>query len=392
MKRTLIYLTLMLLSLQAIGQSQYDTILNTIEKNSLLLSSLKEQMVAQKLTNRSGIFLANPEVEFAYFWGRPSELGKRSEVSVKQSFDFPSVYAYKGQVANLENLNAELMYKSERINLLLMAKEICINLTYYNALAKDYELRLKNAEMIARPYENMSEVGSITLLEANKAQLNLTEVDNEIAQINAQQERLRSELKRLNGGIDVTYSATTFCLELIAPDFETWYAINEPKSPVLQYVRRQVEINEKQVRLNRAMSLPKFSAGYIGDLVVGEQFHGVSVGITIPLWENKNLIKQAKANVKASQTRAEDTRIQFYTNIQNTFLRASTLHKSVTKYRNSINNHNNAELLKTALDSGEISLLDYLLEMQLHFQTIENMLVLERDLELAIAQLSAFEL
>lgn len=77
---------------------------------------------------------------------------------------------------------------------------------------------------------------------------------------------------------------------------------------------------------------------------------------------------------------------------QNLFVRASTLEKSLTNYRDSFDNHNNIQLLKKALDGGEISLLNYLLEVQYYYQTIKNSLLSERDLELTVARLSAMEL
>lgn len=41
---------------------------------------------------------------------------------------------------------------------------------------------------------------------------------------------------------------------------------------------------------------------------------------------------------------------------------------------------------------GEISLLDYLLEMQYYYDAVENALAAEKDFELALADLSAVEL
>lgn len=392
----MIYIYLILISaLSAVtvqAQSRYDKMLEQVEANSIRLRALSEQMEAQKLASCTGIFLTNPEVEFNYLWGNPSVIGNRTDFKVKQSFDFPSAYAYRSQIAGKENANAELMYKSERINLLLSAKEICIRLTYYNALAKQCEVRLHNARQIAQSFKQKAESGDANVIETNKAQLNLTNVENELAQIEVERQGLLSELKRLNGGAEIRFDDTAFIHSAIAADFESWYAEAEVKSPVLQYVQGQIEINEKRVSLNKAMGLPKFSAGYMMEKVVGQNFQGVSVGVSIPLWENKNRVKQAKADVKASQTVAEDTRVQFYNELQNLFARATTLQKSVASYRSSLSNHNNEELLKKALDGGEISLLDYLMETQYYYNAIGNLLASERDLELSIAQLSAVEL
>ncbi|KAA6308963.1 hypothetical protein EZS27_039465 [termite gut metagenome] len=58
--------------------------------------------------------------------------------------------------------------------------------------------------------------------------------------------------------------------------------------------------------MNQAMGLPSFLAGYMSEKVVGEHFQDITLGISIPLWENKNRVKQAKAASIAAQ-RAKKT-------------------------------------------------------------------------------------
>lgn len=85
-----------------LAAQDYTAVLQEIESNSTTLKALREQAEADKLASRTGIYLDNPEVEFNYLWGDPSVMGNRTDVSVKQSFDFPSAYAYKGKIAKLE--------------------------------------------------------------------------------------------------------------------------------------------------------------------------------------------------------------------------------------------------------------------------------------------------
>lgn len=392
MRKIILIIASVLGTISVQAQNTCEAVLAQVEANSTRLKALSRQMEAQKLANRTGIFLTNPEVEFNYLWGNPSAIGNRTDFSIKQAFDFPTAYGYRNKIANLENNNAWLMYKAERINLLLSAKEVCIRLTYFNALKNQYEARLLNARQIAESYRKKSENGSANAIELNKTELNLTTVTNEMVQIEVERQALLSELRRLNGGVDIRFEEAAFAPSALASDFEVWYMEAEGKSPVLQYVKAEIEVNEKRVKLSRAMGLPKLSAGYMMEKVVGQDFQGLTVGVSIPLWENKNRVKQAKADVKASQAVAEDTRMQFYNQLQSLFVKATALQTSVGSYRSLLLNHNNEVLLKKALDSGEISLLDYLQETQYYYSAIDNLLSAERDLELSIAQLSAVEL
>lgn len=374
------------------AQSYYDDALREIEANSLSLKSLAEQAEAQKLLNRTGIFPANPEVEFNYLWGSPSSIGNRTDFSVKQTIDFPTAYAYRSDIASLQNKNAELLYKSERLNLLLTAKKSFVNLVYYNALASEYVMRLSNARQITETYRKRIEVGDVNIMELNKAELNLIIVENEAAGIQIEQEKLLAQLKQLNGGKDIRFEAVQYPKNSLPVNFETWYADMEARNPVLHYVKQQVKINEKRVKLNQALGLPKISGGYMSEKIVGQTFRGVSAGISIPLWENKNRVKQAQAEVKASQTVVENTQMQFYNRLKALFVEAVSLHLTAENYRKKIDAFSNEQLLKKALDKGEISLTSYLLEVEYLYNAINKILEVERDLELTKADLKVVEL
>lgn len=229
MKKLVISILLTIIVFPVMAQSEVETILKEIETNSTTLSALREQMEAQKLGNRTGIYLANPEVEFNYLWGSPSPIGNRTDINVTQSFDFPTVYGHRSKLSKLENANVDLMYKSERINLLLRAKQVCIELAYYNALAKEYAGRLANAQRIAETYQARFEKGDANVLENNKAQLNLTTVSNEMNRIEIERSSLLSELKTLNGGKDISFTVFEITNETLPLNFDDWYASADRK-------------------------------------------------------------------------------------------------------------------------------------------------------------------
>ena len=72
-----------------------ETVLSEIESNNTTLSAYRNLNEAQKLENKTDIFLENPEVGFNYLWGNPSPMGTRQDFSVSQSFDFPTSYGIK---------------------------------------------------------------------------------------------------------------------------------------------------------------------------------------------------------------------------------------------------------------------------------------------------------
>ena len=374
------------------AQTNINSLLTSIEENNTTLQSLRESAEAHKLENKTGIYLENPEVGFDYLWGNPSDIGKRTDFSVMQSFDMAIITGMKSKTANKQNVLVDWQYKADRMNILLEAKQYCIDLIYYNALRKELDLRLQHARTIANGYGDRLNSGDVSRLEYNKARLNLSSVLGEISRIDVERNALLEQLKRLNGGKDIVLDDDRYDEVLLPPLFDDWFERTAAQNPLLAYARQEVEVSKQQVSLNRMQGLPSLSAGYMSEKVVGEQFQGLSVGISIPLWENKNRVKQAKAAVRAAESRAADSRLQFYNQLQLLYNRTAGLKVATEKYQQSLEMANSTELLKKALDAGEISLLEYMVEMGLYYDTINHVLETERDFQKAFAELSAVEL
>jgi len=395
-KILIISILFMSVALSATAQSGYNAVLQQIEENNTTLAALRKQTDAEKIGARTGLMPANPEVEFNYLWGNPALIGNRTDISVRQTFDFPTAYVHRSRIAGLQNENAELAYKAERINVLLSAKQTCIELAYFNALAKEYAARLQNAERIAAAYKTKWDAGEVSILEHNKTQLNLATVQADVARIDVEMRHATSLLKQLNGGKEITF------LDVGLPPspaerswgrgFEDWYATAETKSPVLQYISGQIEISRQQVKLNQALGLSRFSAGYMSEKIVGEHFQGITLGVSIPIWENKNRVNYARAQTKAAESILEDSKVQFYNRLQSQHLKAIALQQNAQKLRQSLSDYGNEPLLKKALDAGEISLLNYLLEIEYYYDAMNKVLEAERDFEIAAAELWAVEL
>lgn len=392
MKTIIATLLILFAGISLNAQTNIKSVLASIEEHNTTLQSLRESAEAHKLENKTDIYLENPEVGFNYLWGSPTAIGNRTDLSVMQSFDMATITGMKSKAANKQNMLVDWQYKADRMNILLEAKQYCIDLIYYNALRKELDLRMQHARTIAAGYEGRLNSGDVSRLEYNKVQLNLSSVQGEISRIDIERNALLEQLKRLNGGKDILLEDDRYDEVLLPPYFNDWFEQTSQKNPVLAYARQEVEVSKQQVALNKMKSLPTLSAGYMSEKVVGERFQGLSVGISIPLWENKNRVKQAKASVRAAESRATDSRLQFYNQLQLLYNRTAGLKVATEKYQQSLEMANSTELLKKALDAGEISLLEYMVEMGLYYDIINQVLETERDFQKAFAELSAVEL
>ena len=390
MKRIILIISISALSYHLIAQNTVDQVLAEVEKNNTTLIAIRKSVDAEKIGNKTGIFLQNPELAFNYLWGSPSVIGNRSDFSVSQTFDFPTSYGYKNQISDLKNEQTELEYQKQLMDIRLKTSLVCFDLIYANALQEELTKRVDYAKSIAKSYQLKFEKGETNILEYNKAQLNLLNVSKELESIEIERNALLAELTGLNGGNTVDFNVSSFQIPELPADFEQWYVLAEQKNPTFSWLKKEIEISQKQTGLNRAMSLPKLQTGYMSESVVGQQFQGVTVGLTIPLWENKNKVKYAEANSQALKSIAADNKIQFYNHLKAVHTKTIALQKNVNEYRSSLLTFDSSELSKKALDQGEISLIDYLMDFSFYYESLNKLLELERDLNKTMAELKRY--
>jgi outer membrane protein TolC len=369
-----------------------ENVLSEIESNNTTLRAYRNLNEAQKLENKTGIYLANPEVEFNYLWGDPSSMGNRKDFSLTQSFDFPTAYGIKKRIASAKNEQSDLEFELQRKSILYKAKILCNELVYLNALHEVLQKRATDAGNIAIAYSSKFDQGEINILEKNKAQFNLLNAQKELEANETERSLLLAELNILNGGIPVSFNQSSFSPLQLPVDFENWYSAYETKNIVLQQAAREIGISENQIKLSKAMSLPKISGGYMSEAVEGEAFRGVSVGVSIPLWENKNTVKLANAQQQVALQQANDKKIQTYNQLKGQYEKAVSLQKTLASYREALQAVNSSELLKKTLDAGQLSLIEYIMEVTLYYETTDKFLSIENELNQLATGLYFFEL
>lgn len=377
---------------QVFAQKHLTEVLAAIEQNNVSLKAMRENVKAEQLENKTDIFLSDPELGFNYLWGSPSPIDNRTDVSITQSLDIATLTGKKTQVANQKNKMLEWQYQAERMRVMLEAKQYVLDLIYYNRLLQEMETRKQYATSIATIQKQRLDKGEGNILEYNNVCMGQTKIEAEIQRLETERTSILSQLSTLNGGDPVVMADTEYPAIVLPADFDTWYVSVEGKNPMLGYVKSSIELSKKQLALNKSLGLPSFSIGYMSEKTMGEHYQGVSVGVSIPLWSNKNKVRQAKAAVSAAMARKEEATSLFYGQIKDSYQRALGLQEAARMYQRSFTAANNSQLLKKALDAGEISVLDYLVQMELYYDSMDKALSMERDFQKACAELSAYAL
>ena len=389
MRKYIILIAVLAVAGPAAAQQTIDAVLQQIERNNTTLEALRKQTEADKLQNKTGITLPDPEVSFDYLWGDPSSIGNRKDFGVTQSFDIATIAGSRRRVADAQNGLLDVEYRAGRMAVLLEAKQTCIQLIYYNALKAELEQRLAHAQAVADFYDRQLADGNANRLEVNKARLSLSAAQGELRRNEVERTNLLAELQRLNGGEPIVFEQAAYAQPVLPQDFEAWYDEAAAANPVLAYARQNVELKRREMKLGKLTGLPQISAGYMSELVPESNFRGITLGLSVPLWSNRNRVKQAKAAVVAAELQQKDATVQFYERLRNQYGRTLGLQRTAGEYRKALAELDNTRLLRKALDAGEISLLDYIVELGLYYTTVDEALAAERDYELALTELQS---
>lgn len=389
-KNKLAILLLLLIPQLSNAQSLHD-ILGQIEHNNLSLKALRQEVAAEQLGNRVGLAPANPEVEFAYLWGSPTSMGNRIDFSVTQSFDFPSAYVHRGKMADLKNEQANIEYQKNQRLLYLEVGELYYEILYQNVRIHDMEKCLAHLQKISQAYQNKLDAGKINIFDYNKIKLEELNLQQEKAHAEAKRDGLLLQMKQLNGGQAIAIDEEAFPPFALPENFDVWYARIVEQAPEIQQWTKAQEINQQQLKLQRSLWAPQFFAGYMREHVPGELFHGIKAGISLPLWQNAHTLKQTKLQSSALNLMLTDEKMKFRNDLENHYQMVQSLQKQIADYQALLLSVEETDLLDKALNAGEISLIEYLLELSMYHESHERFAELQHDIALQYVHLQIVE-
>lgn len=376
--------------------------LKTIEQNNTTLLQLRKKADADALLSKTGITPDNPTITFGHYWGEPLTAEGRNNFAINQDINFPTYYYHAAKLANQIYNNTQMRYNAERLDVLLRAKTLINDIIYYNALIKLYEAstlnrtqkesRMDIALHLANAYSQKFQIGDASILDYNKAKLNLSRTQNKVAEIQAELDGKYAQLKAFNGGKEIKIESDSFQLDLLPKDFMNWYTNQEEKNPALNYLASQIDIQKENTKVIRAKAFPKITLEYNYEQVNKIKTQGVEVGMSLPLWENRNKVKQAKAQHIAAQIEYKDAQIAFFHQLQRLYIIAQSHQERVASYSTDITQYTRADLLEAALDAGEINLITFLQELDYFYEAQEELLTMQHTLSNTLTELYITEL
>jgi outer membrane protein TolC len=391
MNKIIFVIIITVLSLSVRAQNTVQEVLSAIEKNNPVLKANEQFFEAQKLGFKAQSNLANPEFEWEKSFS--SQEGKPYEILLSQTFDFPTSYLYKNQLKKEQIANTENYKAKSRQDILLQAKLLCISLVYYNKLQAELNTRLSNAEKLNELFQKRLEEGDASILEANKIKMLRLNTANQLKMIENKTLNLTSDLLKLNGGKQIDLKLLEYPIMKIEQEMEVLLTEALNADPQMKLLSANEKIAAKETSLVKTNSLPKLSIGYRylnSDIM--KQANGMKLGLSIPLWENKNKIKRAKLLEQFSKEEFLIGKMELENNFLKLFRNYLNLEKSLKEYEGIFTEKRYDTLLQKALAHGEISGIEYLTENIYYYESVDTYLEIEHEYYKSIAELLKFQL
>ena len=393
MKRTLIILYMVcaaapILCAQSVLKSGWESWMAQIAQNNTTLKALHRQMQASVLANGSNLSLTDPEAEVAYLVGTPKGVPNRTNVSLTQSLDWDVLLGRRRALAKANNQVAYNDYRLAVQQVLTEADEQFTTLVYYNKLCGELSQRQTLAEEIERLYQQKFERGDINQLEVNKVRLNASVSRADWARANNERQQILANLQRLNGGHAVAFTDTVYPLagKALPPlvDFQSALA----GSLAVQTAQAAVAQSEAEIKVAKAEGLPALTVGFQGEYIKQNNYSGLSLGFSVPIWGNsRKKIRKAEAELAANRLTVDDVIYQERAQVAKLYVSAQQLQQAANALQKDMQLMNNDQLLRRSLELGQISLFDYLLELSFYYTARTSQLEAERDAQLAVSAL-----
>jgi len=380
-KKTVFAISVCLLSIAGIAQtSTIAGVLLEIESNNKELKAYSDLMHSRQLALESGNNLPDP-IASAYYlpWGSHPG-GSYTEFEITQSFEFPTVYGTRRDLIEEQKEKMAIEYDMLRQDVLLPAKKYLLEVIYLNKRMAIEEIRGQKARQVFDQVQELFDKEQVGILEVNKAKIAWMQEHFKVDQIENEKENLLLLLKNMNGGNDVVFNQSILIDDLNLASLDSIWQHRITVDPKLIMLKQHEKIALQQIELSKTQALPNLTAVFNYQGVSGLNYSGIYGGVTIPLWSSKNKVKAAEAHYLYQQSFSSVQLLEVYAGFRKQYNAYQILLRKFLEYKDTLSNLSSDALLLEAYTLGEISFMDYYIELQFYRQAYDAMLEMENQL------------
>jgi outer membrane protein TolC len=349
--------------------SSLEGILKSVAEHNTELRALQSAATAEKAENRSENNLEDPTVD--YLRQHNTLDGEHStEFNAIQSFDFPTQYVTRHRAITLRNEVVDRQYEAARREVLLQAKQLCLQMIYLNRQRVLLDQRLTNAEAMEKHAATRLATGDANILEMNKIKMERMNVNTERVKNVSEYRAALQQLLALNGNQPLEFDGTEYpAVDSRSTDYNTLHDLALTGDATLEATALQSRAAEKQVNVDRQGWLPKLSVGFRRNTTSVDADNGLYVGASIPIFQNRKKVAAAKARAVEARLTQQSQNEKAEAQFQGLYNEMQQLRAALDAYDIPLM-YSTLDVLKKAFGEGELSVIEYFTEMECIYQNL----------------------
>lgn len=363
-----------------------DEVLSQIERNNKELQAQEQTIRASKLEVQAENNLEDPSVEYSPFYTRGISGMSSSELVVTQGFDFPTLYAARRQSGKWKQEVLDRQLRIFRRDILLNAKNLCLDLILYNQKQTLLVQRKKNADELLVLFEKRLKEGDVGVLDVNKIKMELMNVQTEVVQNEAAHRSALQQLLAMNGNLPLEFTENTYPSLPELDSYNELYDEIMSTDATLLVADANVRAAEKELKVNRQSWLPKFEVGYRRNTSLDEKSNGFLVGGSLPLFSNRKKGKIVQAQVTSAKLQVENARLQAEAQVQSRYNEICKLREAMQAYDVGLM-YKTLDLLNEAVKAGQLSIIEFYTEADNVYQNLQAYMELENQYQKLMADI-----
>ena len=363
-----------------VGYSQFpDSLLKSIEVNNPRIKASLKWLESEKYRSKTGIYPENPDITFNYMWGSPDAIGNQQELEITQKFRFPGYYFARSSMQKMEFGQSEIMVEKGINYILFKANNEIFTLIWLTKKELTLTKKLKESSDLLALMQQGYERKEFSKPALDKVRIYHLNNQTEMAKLKSEIVVHQETLQQLNGGMPANFILNDYSIPVVLPAFDSLQAKLMGFNPDIRIANLNMDLSGEKVKVENMNRLPKIEAGYKGETILNQKLQGIHIGISIPLWENKNKVKQAKLEENWVQLNYDQIVSETTSSLKAVYSNAQAVLQNYLNIKEISADPSLSESTFLLLKAGEISFPEYLTEVQLIIENQLNFLEVERD-------------
>lgn len=368
----------------------YNQVINILVADCPELRSLIEAEKASLETKAAANTLDNPTAEGQRVWGRE---GTKNDLGISQEFSWPGVYRARSRAIKAATRASDFLQLSAFSDKLLEVEQLVIDIIYQKKAIQLERSILDHMKELEKNNIEGYNHGELTLLDLKRIEI------ERIAAASSLREATRT-LDELYSSLEAATSRTD-CRTLLADineipsqsilpeaDYEQLIDNADPHLAWLRANGEAIRLEGKAETL--AARTPGLSLGYAFVRELGDNFHGLSASITLPVYSRRHTIASAKASAIAADIDLSTSRMKTIAAMRAMRTSAISMQTDLADYDKVFGDDDYAHLLDIARQGGELTNLQYLQELNYFLGAARTRLDLRRELTRTLAALNRY--